>query len=496
MLSPLPYGIPLPVTLPFLEKIVGIVSRHRRGAILLFCFVLAAGMTGYHVLQRLGQIDRVFLGPDMKSLKALALYEIGAYSQAASHYRKDYADHLQAKNNVPPYLVPLLRQDSQRTIEWAEQELKREPENVLALLAIAQAAYDNREYSTAADYTRHVLARYWNHGGALLLAALIATHDPSQGDAFEYLDIALRAGIPIDNLLSFINVLEVTGHLQSQRRDERPSALLTLYYRILTLYDTGMVHRVMTMAHRAIAKGDHPGEAWCSIGVMFEKMGRSHKALEAYQEATRTNPHQANAYFRAARLYENESVQGNYDPHQYLFLQSAFRVVPTDRMYLSAIYHNNLARHDAYALTRLVRTALERDPSHVTAQVYLAWQLETLGENYQAKQIMQQTLTLDARSPEELELQSWAARRVGDVGLEETLLHRSVRLDPGRSDPHRALAGLHKRQDRVAEARREFEIAARMGAYRHQDEWLSYEWREFCALYDEAQPPPLCTPSR
>jgi Tfp pilus assembly protein PilF len=263
--------------------------------------------------------------------------------------------------------------------------------------------------------------------------------------------------------------------------------LLTLYYRVLTIYDTGMANRVMHTARRAIATGDHPGEAFYGIGVIFEKMGRPHKALEAYQEAIRANPTQTSAYFRVARLY----IDRGDDLHQYLFLKEAVKASPADRFHFSALYYNLAPKLDWYGITRIMQKVLEVDPGNVTAHVHLAWALETLGENYQSKQVIQRMMTIEARSPEELESKSWAARRVGDDGQAEALLRRSTLLDRARPDPHRELARLYKRQGRVAEARGEFEKAAQMGGYENPNEWL-----EYCALYENVQLPQICTQSK
>lgn len=483
MISPLPYGIPPPVTLPFVEKIVSMVVRHKRGAVLSLIFLIIGSMAGYYVLQRASQLNAVFYGPEMKSMKALALYELGAYSRAANRYRKDYAVYLQTQENVPPYHLSLLGGDIEGTTQRAEQELGRDPDSIEALLAMAQAAYDSRDYTAAARYVRRVLTLYWDNTDALLLAALIATRDPTQGDAFHYLDVALRTGTAARNLLAFINVLEITGHLQSQRRSERSYGLLTLYYRVLTIYDTGMANRVMYMARRAIETNDHPGDALFSIGLMFEKMGRPHKALDAYEEAGRADPRQAIAYAGAARLYAKRM-----DPlHEYLYLKKAFEALPTDRFHFAALYHHLASKRDWYTIIRSMEKVLKMDPGNVTAHVYLAWALENSGESYQSKQVIQQMLTLNAHSPKEWESKSWAARRVGDDSQGERSLHRSIFLDRERAEPHRELAKLYKQQGRVREALGEFEVALQMGAYENPN-----EWQEYCALYQGTNRPQVC----
>ncbi len=63
--------------LPFVEKIISLIRK--RSVILSLCMVIARSMTGYYVAQRVTQLDAIFYGPETKSLKALALCEIGAY---------------------------------------------------------------------------------------------------------------------------------------------------------------------------------------------------------------------------------------------------------------------------------------------------------------------------------------------------------------------------------------------------------------------------------
>lgn len=485
MISPLPYGIPPPVTLPFVDKIVSLIRT--RGFILSFCLLIAGSLVGYYVVQRVTQLSEVFYGPETKSLKALALYEIGAYSSAAKHYRKDYADYLQTLQDVSPDLLTFLRRDSEGAVQWAQRELTQNPNSIEAFLALARVAYDNKEYATAGDYTRRILALYWDNTDALLLAAFIATRDPSQGDPFRYLDMALRTGTAARNLPSFIHALEIAGQLQSQPRSERQYGLLTLYHRILMIHDSGMANRVMAMARRAVAKGDHLGEAFCGMGVIFEKTGWPHKALHAYQEAVRADPNHASAYYATARLY----VRRQDDLHQYLFLKEATKASPADPFHFSALYNRLARKQEWYAITRVMQTAIQTDPGNLTAHVHLAWALENMGEHNLSKQVLQHVVTLEARGPEELEWKAWAARRLGDDGQEEALLQRSVLLDRGRPDPHRELARLYKGQNRVGEARREFEITVQMGGYDNPNQWF-----EYCTLYTNEQSPSICTQSK
>jgi tetratricopeptide (TPR) repeat protein len=482
MLSPLPYGIPPPVTLPFVDKLVSLIRK--RGVILTLCMVTAGSLAGYYVVQRVTQLDPIFYGPDAKSLKALALYEIGAYSRAAEQYRKDYADYLQNQQDVPQELLTFLRRDNEGAIKWAQHELTGNPNSIEAMLALARVAYDQKEYAKAADYTRRILTLYWDNTDALLLAAFIATWDPSQGDPFRYLNMALRTGTAARNLPSFLHVLEIVSQLQSQPRSERQYGLLMVYHRILMIHDTGMANRVMAIARRAITKGDHPAEAFYGMGVIFEKTGRPHKALEAYQEAVRADPNHASAYYATARLYMNRQD----DLHHYLFLKEAAKASPADPLHFSALYHRLAHKQEWYASTRFMQTVIETAPANLTAHVHLAWALESMGEPGRSQQVLHQILGLEARSPKELESKSWAARRVGEEGQGEALLQKSILLDRGRPEPHRELAKFYKDKGRIAEARQEFEITAQLGGYDNPNEWLGY-----CALYGNEQPPSICT---
>ncbi len=475
MIPLLPYGIPAPIALPFLGKLIAAFLRHKKLMLLLGCLTIGAGIGGFYLTKRVAEINPILYGPELRSARAFALYEIGAYGSAANIYRAEYGRYLESQETAPAWLVSILRRDYPEATRLAEQELRTNPESIEGLLTLAQVAYEHNDFASASDYTRHVLSLYWDNTDALLLAALIATRDPSKGDPFLFLNTALRTGTAARNLISFLNTLEITGYLQSINRAERPYALLAHYYRVLRIYDAGMTGRVMRAARRAIKKDDHPSESFLSIGLMYEKNGRRHEALEAYNESVRNGPTQALAYYWASWLYSR------YDfPHEYLLKKQAFRVAPTDSFYLNGLYRFLMDKKEFFAAKQLMEEALRFDPENLTAHAFLASALQQLGEKQRALDLYRRMLSIDSTGPAGLEQKAWAAEWLGKDDERESLLQRSIKLESGRPDPHKQLARLYKKQDRVPEALKEFEVAFAMDAYESPE-----EIRDYCQLYQK-----------
>jgi tetratricopeptide (TPR) repeat protein len=476
MIPLLPYGIPAPIALPFLGKLFAAFLRHKKLMLLLGCLTIGAGIGGFYLTKRVSEINPILYGPELRSAKALALYEIGAYGNAAYIYRTEYGHYLESEGKAPAWLVSTLRRDYPEATRLAEQELRTNPESIEGLLTLAQVAYDYRDFARASEYTRQVLSLYWDNTDALLLAALIATRDPSKGDPFLFLNTALRTGTAARNLMSFLNTLEITGYLQSINRAERPHALLAQYYRVLRIYDAGMTGRVMRAARRAIRKDDHPSESFLSIGLMHEKTGLRYEALEAYNESVRIGPTQALAYYWTSGLYSSSDF-----PHEYLLKKQAFKAAPTDRFYITALYGFLMNKSEFFAAKQFMEEALHFDPENLSAHAFLASALLRLGERQRALVVYRRMISIQPSGPVELEQKAWAAEWLGRDDERESLLHRSVNLDKGRPDPHKQLARLYKKQERVPEALKEFEVAFVMDAYDRPE-----EIQDFCQLYDKS----------
>jgi tetratricopeptide (TPR) repeat protein len=137
-----------------------------------------------------------------------------------------------------------------------------------------------------------------------------------------------------------------------------------------------------------------------------------------------------------------------------------------------------MAKQEWYVMVQMMREAAASDQENLTAHLYLGWGLTNLGLDHEAREVLRRIMTLEPRSPVELESKAWAAGVLGDKPTQELLFQKSARLDAGRPEPHRALASLYKRDGRIAEALHEFEAAFAMGGYQQPD-----EWREFCGLY-------------
>lgn len=357
-------------------------------------------------------------------------------------------------------------------IRLAEEQLARNPEDINALLALAQTSYDQEDFPRTAEYLKQLQSLYHDNTDALLLAALLATRDPTRGDPILLLNQALRTGTAARNLTSFLNALEITGYLLSKPRRERPLALLAHYYRVLRIYDGGMAGIVIRTAHRAIQKGDHPADAFVCIGMIYKKAGKPYKALEAFRDSVAAVPSQALAYFQAAVLYELVGDTAN----QYLYLKNAFRADLADAFYLRALNRFLTDRKESLAIQRFVSEGLTANPNSIPAHAALASSLLMLSEKREALMVFKHLLALPSFGPADLEQQAWAAEWLNMTEVQETKLRHSISLALDRPAPHMELARLFKKTNRLNEALQEFEIAVRLGT--------SDDIQEYCQLYE------------
>lgn len=484
-----PLGIPVPITLPFLDRLLSFILKYRRLAIVITSLLGLTLLSGFFLVKRATELNPTLFGPEKRSAKALILYELGVYSRAARLYRTDYVAYLSREGTTPPMLLHSLAQDFPAAIRSAEERLAEHPDDIEALLTLGQVSYDQGLYQPAAGYTERVLAIYKENTDALLLSALIATRDPSRGDPIPTLNAALRTGTAARNLTSFLNTLEIVGYLLSKPTQVRPFALLAHYYRVLRIYDGGMAGRVLHAADRAIRKGDHPADAYLSIGIIHTKAGKPYKALDAFLRSTAADPMHALAYFYASALYEAVGDTTN----QYLFLRNAFRAAPSDPFYLRALNRFLADSSDFHAVRRFMSEGLRADPNSIPAHAALASSKIRTSEKREARAIFQHMVTLPPGSPSDLEQQAWAAEWLGRPDLQEASLRRSLVLDPKRTIPHMELARILKNARRLDEALHEFEVAARAGAYGN-----AQAAQEYCQLYaalGKANPPKVCTAS-
>jgi len=95
MIPLLPYGIPAPIALPYLDKLVAAFLRHKKLILLLGCLTIGAGIGGIYLTTRVSEIDPILYGPELRSTKAFTLYEIGAYGHAGNMYRAEYGRFLE-----------------------------------------------------------------------------------------------------------------------------------------------------------------------------------------------------------------------------------------------------------------------------------------------------------------------------------------------------------------------------------------------------------------
>jgi tetratricopeptide (TPR) repeat protein len=294
-------------------------------------------------------LDYLFYTPFPQSLEPLAFYELGYLQESAKSYRAVYKgaseNGVYSKN---PLLTALLSEDLSGARRTAATLLNENPDNLIALNALAEMAFQANDLKSAGELTKQVLAINQDDVDALVLAALIATRNHSYGEAIKLLDLALRTE-QTGNVLTFLSVLDMTGRLRDS--NEPPLCLLSFFYRYLSIFDRAKGQWAVHTAEQAIAAGDHPAEAYVTIGMTLEKRGMGQRALEAFQRATQLDPSYGMAYRWAAVVYRKAGDRS----HEYLMNRAAFQTNPSDQLFRDDLYYELRDRKEFAHLAKAIQ---------------------------------------------------------------------------------------------------------------------------------------------
>ncbi len=195
------------------------------------------------------------------------------------------------------------------------------------------------------------------------------------------------------------------------------------------------------------------------LGLIFSIHKRPGLGLEELQTAVKQNPNSAQVHFYCGRLYYQT---GNYANARDELLQS----LKLNPEYPQALENLGLAYEamgDTEKAAAQYRRAIELQsagrvsPSEL-AYVCLAVLVDKQGDHAQARSLLQQALDRNPNS-------AWANFELGRMLFqagEDTdaaqHLKRSAELDRSFSRPHFFLAKLHRRNNRLQEARAEFAV--------------------------------------
>jgi tetratricopeptide (TPR) repeat protein len=447
------------------------VSRGIRQKALFLAVITTAIL--FYVLFRASQLNPLFYTPFPQSIEPLAFYELGYFQQSAKSYRAMYK---RAGENGAfsenPLLKALLSEDPIGTRQAAASLLSANPDDLQALKALTEVALQEHDIKSAGELTKRMLAVNEDDADALVLAALVATLNHSYGEAIGLLNLALRTG-DSGNLLTLLDVLEMAGQLRDS--NEPPLCLLAHFYRYLRIYDSAKGQWAVRTAEQAIAAGDHPAEAYVTIGIALEKRGLRQRALESFQKATQIDPSYGMAYRWAAGIY---AKSGDHS-HEYLMNRAAFQTNPSDHLFRDDLYYELRDRKEFAQLAKAMQQAIDQDAGDIVALSYVISAHRQLGHEEQAQQYSRQALPLEPRGPQAYDAKAWILQQMGRLDETEQLLKESIRLDGYRPEPYRALARLYQKQGRVEEA---FSTYERVLLFRGGQE--GQKVLEFCAGYE------------
>jgi tetratricopeptide (TPR) repeat protein len=184
----------------------------------------------------------------------------------------------------------------------------------------------------------------------------------------------------------------VAGDLARQPRP--PLCLLAHYHRYLRIFDAGQARVALDYARRAVAAGDHPADAWLTIGIIHDKRGQHAQALHAFQQAIAADPSHAEAYRWAA-------VQASRLGDQlleYRMVRQALEKAPTDPFYVAPAERVVMRWFgDARTMVALLDRALEGNPANLAAHQAQERALAALGDQEGAASHHRQTAELQRR---------------------------------------------------------------------------------------------------
>jgi len=330
---------------------------------LILLFATLALMVGWTASYRtLGALDRALAPTSAQGLRALSLYLRGDYAAAARAYREawrgryaDYGDDTSGRE-------ALTRGDVAAAERRARMTLALVPTALDPVLTLAEVALDRNDPAAALPQLETVLDRHPDHVDALLLAAVAAGRLGDADRALGAMNRALRQGGVGTRPTLLFRVMEAAGDLARQPRP--PLCLLAHYHRYLRIFDDGQGEVARAWAERAVAAGDHPADAWLTIGIVHDKRGDHDRALGAFQQAIAVDSRHAEAYrWAAVQAHRLRDLL-----LEYRMARAAVEAAPGDPFYLAPAEQVVMRRFgDAQTMSALqARVRDETSPSALT----------------------------------------------------------------------------------------------------------------------------------
>jgi tetratricopeptide (TPR) repeat protein len=430
---------------------IGVLARLFLAAVLLVAVIV--------VRQQTLRMDWIFFQSSWAGAKGLGLYLAGDYGNAARayrvHFRRRAAEH---GGFGDPVFGALLAGDLDGAERAAKAALGR-GWSADAHLTLGEVALHRGRPRDAVDAFGAVLERDPNHVDGLLLASVAYTQVGDVERAITALNRALRQGVG-SRITGFLWILEATGDVERRSFDQRPLCLLAHWYRYLRVYDPANAKWAIARAEEAIARGDRPAEAYLTIGIVHQRQGRPDQALQALEQATRHDPHLA----QAAWLLATISAERGDLARSYRAIRTAVEAGPVDPFYLDDV-HGILAYRlsDLPADVEIMSRVLGASPDNLQAHRHLAYSTAVLGDEPRALIHYRRAVELGPNDPTNWEGVGWTLARLGRDEESIAAYRRAAALAPYRHEPHEAIARLHERKRRYGDAIVEYENAIRLG---------------------------------
>ncbi len=362
----------------------------RLTGLVLTILLMAGWMAAYRTLSPL---SIRLLPRSVAGLRGLALYLRGDYAEAARAYREarrgrvtlEYVDDTSG-------IWALQRGDAATAEHRARTTLTLVPTALDPLLTLGEIALERGDPDRALPYFGAVLGRHPDHVDALLLSAVAYGRLDDHDRAVGAINRALRHGHAGRRSTLLLHVMEVAGDLE--RRPHPPLCLLAHYHRYLRIFDDRQGDIARAYAERAVAAGDHPADAWLTIGIVHDKRGDAGRALHAFQQAIEADAGHAEAYRWAAI----EAHHLHDALLEYSMMRAALEAAPGDPFYVAPAERVVLGTFgDSRTMTALLGGVLARNPTNAAVHEAQARALAARGEQERAAAHTRQAAELRRR---------------------------------------------------------------------------------------------------